>query len=49
MDYEQQLKGLLLTTARQNASDLHIGVGRRPTLRIDGKLIPLQNGTLDEN
>jgi len=42
MDYNQQLKGLLLTTARQNASDLHIGVGRRPTLRVDGKLIPLQ-------
>ena len=41
-DYKQKLSDLLLTTARQNASDLHIGVGRRPTLRIDGVLIPLQ-------
>lgn len=42
MDYTQKLKDLLLVTARQNASDLHIAVGRRPTLRIDGALIPLQ-------
>ena len=41
-DYQQKLNELLLTTARQGASDLHIGVGRRPTLRIDGVLIPLQ-------
>ena len=42
MDYQQKLNDLLLLTARQNASDLHIAVGRRPTLRIDGALIPLQ-------
>lgn len=41
-NYQQKLNDLLLTTARQNASDLHIGVGRRPTLRIDGVLVPLQ-------
>lgn len=41
-NYQQKLNDLLLATARQNASDLHIGVGRRPTLRIDGILIPLQ-------
>jgi twitching motility protein PilT len=41
-NYQQKLNELLLTAARQNASDLHIGVGRRPTLRIDGVLIPLQ-------
>ncbi len=39
---QQKLSDLLLTTARQNASDLHISVGRKPTLRIDGVLIPLQ-------
>ncbi len=39
---KEKLNELLLTTARQSASDLHIGVGRRPTLRIDGVLIPLQ-------
>ncbi len=42
MDYKQKLRDLLLMTAKQNASDLHIGVGRRPTLRIDGVLVPLQ-------
>ena len=42
MDYKQKLNELLLTTARQNASDLHLAVGRHPILRIDGVLIPLQ-------
>ncbi len=42
MDYKQKLSELLLMTARQNASDLHLAVGRRPTLRIDGILIQLQ-------
>ena len=41
-DYKQKLNDLLLIAAQQNASDLHLGVGRRPTLRIDGSLIPLQ-------
>lgn len=41
-DYETKLKELLIATAKQNASDLHIGVGRKPTLRIDGVLIPLE-------
>ncbi|MEK7193232.1 MAG: PilT/PilU family type 4a pilus ATPase [Patescibacteria group bacterium] len=41
-DYKQKLLDLLTITAKQNASDLHIGVGRRPTLRIDGVLVPLQ-------
>jgi twitching motility protein PilT len=40
-DYKQKLGELLLTTARQNASDLHIAVGRRPTIRIDSVLVPL--------
>lgn len=42
VDYGQKLNELLLTTARQGSSDLHLAVGRRPTLRIDGALIPLQ-------
>jgi len=42
MDYEEKLKELLMITARQNASDLHVSVGRRPTIRIDGVLVPLQ-------
>ncbi len=42
MDYKQKLKDLMLTTARQSASDLHLAVGRKPTLRVDGVLIGLE-------
>ena len=42
MNYKTDLDNLLVATARQGASDLHIVVGKRPTLRIDGKLVPLQ-------
>ena len=42
IDYRTRLNDLLLTTARQGASDLHISVGKKPTLRIDGVLIGLQ-------
>lgn len=38
---EQKAKNLLRLVAQQNASDLHLVVGRYPTLRIDGKLFPL--------
>ena len=41
-DYKQKLNELLLVAAQQAASDLHLAVGRKPTLRIDGKLLPLQ-------
>ena len=41
MDYQEKLNELLLTTAKQGASDLHLSVGRRPTLRMDGVLIPV--------
>ena len=39
---KEKLNELLLAAARQNASDLHLAIGRRPTLRIDGVLIALQ-------
>jgi twitching motility protein PilT len=42
IDYKQKLMDLLTTTARESASDLHIAVGRHPTLRVDGVLVPLQ-------
>jgi twitching motility protein PilT len=42
MDYKQKIDELLTATARQGASDLHIGVGKKPTLRIDSKLIALE-------
>jgi twitching motility protein PilT len=40
-NYKDKLNDLLLQTAKQNASDLHIAVGRRPTIRVDSVLIPL--------
>lgn len=40
-NYQQEIKELLEMAMEQDASDLHISVGRYPTLRIDGKLIPL--------
>ena len=40
---KQELDDLMVNTARENASDLHLSVGRYPTLRINGRLIPLTN------
>lgn len=40
---EQELEDLLLNTLRINASDLHLAVGYKPTVRIDGNLLPLQD------
>src|SRR4029078_8681729 len=42
-DYKQTLDHLLIATAKENASDLHIAVGRKPTLRVDGGLVSLQD------
>ena len=41
-DHKQKLNELLTACAKQSASDLHLAVGRRPTLRVDGMLVPLQ-------
>lgn len=40
-NYEKQIKELLETTLKEQASDLHISVGHPPTLRIAGRLVPL--------
>lgn len=40
-NYQQELNELILTTAKEGASDLHINVGRHPTIRIAGVLAPL--------
>jgi len=45
-NHAEKLKDLLITAAKQNASDLHIAVGRKPTLRIDGTLISLQKESI---
>lgn len=41
-NFTEKINQLLTATAKQNASDLHLNVGRKPTLRIDGALVPLQ-------
>ena len=46
LDVEQRLKKLLLMVGQQGASDIHLVVGRYPTLRIDGKLHPISQEKL---
>lgn len=41
IDYKKELGELILIVAKENASDLHLAVGRHPTLRIAGTLVPL--------
>lgn len=38
---EQRLKNLLLLVGQQEASDLHLVVGKHPMLRISGRLVPI--------
>lgn len=40
-EYQNQLKELLETTIKMQASDLHISVGHPPILRLNGALLPL--------
>lgn len=41
MNAKQKLEELLSIVVKEGASDLHLTVGRHPTIRIDGSLIPL--------
>ena len=43
MDIKQELEELLGLVIERGASDLHISVGRRPTLRIDGALVQIES------
>jgi len=40
-NYDKELTDLILTTIKEGASDLHLSVGRHPTIRVTGSLIPL--------
>ena len=40
-DYKQYLEELLLATAENSASDLHISPGHYPTIRVDSRLIQI--------
>ena len=46
IDAEQRLKKLLSLVGQENASDIHLVVGRYPTLRISGKLHPISQDAL---
>ncbi len=41
MNYKEKLGELLLLTVKQNASDIHFSVGKRPTVRVDSMLVPV--------
>ncbi len=41
MDYKKELEELILNIIRENGSDLHLGTGRPPTIRVAGELLPL--------
>ncbi len=41
MDYKQKLTGLVETVVAQGASDLHLGAGHAPIVRVSGSLMPL--------
>lgn len=41
MDYKSKLEELVLTLIRENGSDLHLGTGRVPAIRVAGELISL--------
>ncbi len=40
-DYKKELADLILSVIKEGASDLHLSVGRPPTLRVSGSLSPL--------
>jgi twitching motility protein PilT len=39
MDYKKKLEELILTVIRESGSDLHLGAGRVPAIRVSGELI----------
>jgi len=40
-DYQKILSDLIVSIVESSASDLHLAVGRHPTLRVAGSLVPL--------
>ncbi len=39
MDYKKELEELILTVIRESGSDLHLGVGKVPVIRVAGELV----------
>jgi twitching motility protein PilT len=46
MDYQKVIDGLLENLINEDGSDLHLGVGRRPAIRVNGQLIFLVNNNV---
>ncbi len=46
IDYQNKLAELMILAAQQGASDLHLSVGKHPTVRIDGNLVPVSNESI---
>ena len=42
-EYKKEVEELLLLLAQEQGSDLHLSPGVFPTIRVDGRLIPLNN------
>ena len=42
LDYKKKIEELILTVIREGGSDLHLGAGRTPAIRVNGELIFLQ-------
>ncbi len=41
MDYKKELEDVIMTVIRENGSDIHLGAGRLPAMRVYGELISL--------
>lgn len=41
MDYNKEIENLVGLLIKENASDLHLAIGRTPIIRVSGSLIPL--------
>jgi twitching motility protein PilT len=41
MDYKKEIEELVAIVEKEGASDLHLTVGRHPTIRVSGDLIPI--------
>jgi twitching motility protein PilT len=47
-DYKKQFDNLLMLAVKNNASDLHLGAGRKPILRIDSVLKEIEGDILKQ-
>jgi len=45
-DYKKEFEDLVETVMKESASDLHLSVGRYPTVRVNGFLMPLLNRSI---